>query len=134
MSTVKPVRVRVVSPERSLYDGEVEHFVAPGYDGELGIWARHAPLVARLGVGVVRLHDTSGDVEKFAVRGGILMVDADEATLLVSQAVGTADAPLADLESQLENVVTELRSAPTDERFKELLTERRWLETRIAMH
>jgi len=50
-----------------LFEGAAEHVVVPGWDGEIGIYPLHAPLVARLGVGVVRLHRSETDVESFAV-------------------------------------------------------------------
>lgn len=129
-----PIHCTVVSPEAALFEGDVEHFVAPGWDGEIGVYRLHAPLVARLGVGVVRLHASGGAVEKLAVRGGILQVKDDEAQLLVTEAVRGADSDAAAIREELTSIVEQLQNPSSDEAFKELLIQRRWLETQLAMH
>mgnify|MGYP003572554501 CR=1 FL=1 len=127
------IHCTVVSPEAALFDGKVEHFVAPGWDGELGIFKQHAPMVARLGVGVVRLHRGGDDVEKLAIRGGLLQIESDKAKLLVSHAIHGDDVDPVALKTELEDVLQELKSPSTSERFKELLTQRRWLEIQLSM-
>lgn len=129
-----PIHCTVVSPEAALFEGRVEHFVAPGWNGEIGVYRLHAPLVARLGVGVVRLHDSNGKVEKLAVRGGIMQVKDDEAQLLVTEAVRGRDSDPGKLRAELEDVKQKLQSPPSDEVYRELLTQRRWLEIQLAMH
>ena len=47
--------LRVVSVERSLFEGDVDFMIANGADGELGVLPHHAPLVSTLGVGELRL-------------------------------------------------------------------------------
>ncbi len=129
-----PILCTVVSPEASLFEGQVEHFVAPGWNGEIGVYHLHAPLVARLGVGVVRLHSSGGAVEKIAVRGGILQVKDDEAQLLVTEAIRGPESDQATIRTELEAVIESLRSPSSDDSFQELLTQRRWLETQLLMH
>ena len=43
----------IVTPEKTVYSGEIEHFQAPGVDGSFGVLARHQPLLAALGIGRV---------------------------------------------------------------------------------
>ena len=50
-----PLKVSVISPERTLFDGSVESLVAPAFDGEVGILPGHAPMLTLLGKGVLRL-------------------------------------------------------------------------------
>lgn len=67
------MRVTVISPETSLFDGEAEAVVAPAYDGQVGILPHHAPFMTLLGSGVltVRHQDRSS---RFTVAGGFLQV------------------------------------------------------------
>ncbi len=72
------MRVTVISPERSLYDGEAVAVVAPAFDGLVGILPRHAPFMTLLGTGVlvVRGGGRGGDEggARFRVGGGFLQV------------------------------------------------------------
>ncbi len=124
---------RVVSPERPLFEGAVDRLVAPGAKGELGIYPLHAPLISKLGPGVVRLHEGQ-KVTRLAIRDGFLEVKDDAVTLLVSRAVTPADVDRATAERELAETVEELRHPGSDERFRELLEQRRWLEVCVRMH
>jgi F-type H+-transporting ATPase subunit epsilon len=66
------LRVSVISPEAVLFEGEAESVVAPAYDGEVGILTGHAPLMALLGEGQLRLGGASS--RGFMVRGGFMQV------------------------------------------------------------
>jgi F-type H+-transporting ATPase subunit epsilon len=65
--------LRVVSVERSLFEGEVEFIIAKGADGELGILARHAPLMTILKPGPLRIQETYGGEEQVLFVGGGFM-------------------------------------------------------------
>ena len=68
------IKVSVISPERTLFEGEVESLVAPAYDGEVGILTDHAPMMTLLGRGELRLTGGSGAGQRFLVEGGFLQV------------------------------------------------------------
>jgi F-type H+-transporting ATPase subunit epsilon len=77
------LKVSVISPERTLYEGEAQSVVAPAYDGEVGILTGHAPLLTLLGDGELRLSSaTSG--ARFQVHGGFLQV-ADNVVRVVTE-------------------------------------------------
>jgi F-type H+-transporting ATPase subunit epsilon len=78
------MKASVISPERILFDGGVTSVVAPAFDGELGILARHAPLVTLLGRGVLRLEGAEGGGRRFEVNGGFLQV-ADDVVRVVTE-------------------------------------------------
>ena len=75
--------LRVVSVERSLFEGDVEFLVANGADGELGVLANHAPLMTILKPGPLRIQETIGGEEQVLfVGGGFLEVLPDRVTVL----------------------------------------------------
>jgi F-type H+-transporting ATPase subunit epsilon len=75
--------LRVVSVERSLFEGEVEFIIANGADGELGVLARHAPLMTVLKPGPLRIQETIGGPEQVLfVGGGFMEVLPDRVTVL----------------------------------------------------
>jgi F-type H+-transporting ATPase subunit epsilon len=79
--------LRVVSIERSLFEGDVEFIIANGVDGELGVLARHAPLMTALKPGALRIQEVIGGPEQlFFVGGGFLEVLPDRVTVLADVA------------------------------------------------
>jgi len=79
--------LRVVSVERSLFEGEVEFMIANGAEGELGVLARHAPLMTILKPGPLRIQETFGGEEQVLfVGGGFLEVLPDRVTVLADVA------------------------------------------------
>lgn len=81
--------VSVISPERTVYEGNAEMVVAPAWDGEIGILRGHAPLVILLGEGELRVQ-TGGSVQRFHVSGGFMQVADDVVTVLSESASTTA--------------------------------------------
>ena len=77
--------VSVVSPERVVFEGEADLVVAPAWDGEVGIHRQHAPMLALLGEGDVRVRLGNRE-ERFFVAGGFLQVAADVVTILSERA------------------------------------------------
>jgi len=72
------MHVTVISPERSLFDGEAESVIAPAFDGQVGILPRHAPFMTLLGDGVLAVRPQGGgESRRFRVRGGFLQVVGD---------------------------------------------------------
>ncbi len=78
--------LRVVSVERSLFEGEVEFMIANGADGELGVLARHAPLMTVLKPGPLTIRIKAGEEEVLFVGGGFLEVLPDRVTVLADVA------------------------------------------------
>jgi F-type H+-transporting ATPase subunit epsilon len=79
------VPLRVVSVERSLFEGDVDFIVANGADGELGILPRHAALMTSLKPGVLKITRGSEELLMF-VGGGFLEVLPDRVTVLADVA------------------------------------------------
>jgi F-type H+-transporting ATPase subunit epsilon len=79
------LRVVVISPERTIFEGDAEFVAAPAWDGEIGILRGHAPLMALLGSGEMRVKH-GGNVEHFHVEGGFLQVVDDVVTVLSERA------------------------------------------------
>ena len=79
------MRVSVISPERSLFDGEADAVVAPAFDGQVGILPRHAPFMTLLGEGVLNVRGR-GESTKFRVAGGFLQVVGDTVRVVAGKA------------------------------------------------
>jgi len=62
--------VALVTPSGPAFEGDAEMLVVPGAAGEIGVLARHAPLVATLKAGSTRIHVAAGDIREFATGAG----------------------------------------------------------------
>ena len=101
--------VSLVTPDGPVFEGEVEMLIVPGADGEIGVLARHAPLIAMLKAGSTRVHvkrDT--EVQEFATGPGFFKVEQDRALALVDDAVDAKEIDDARAREQLEAAQAEL--------------------------
>ena len=81
--------VSLVTPDGPVYEGEIEMLIVPGADGEIGVLARHAPLIAMLNAGSTRVHvKRETEVLEFATGPGFFKVEQDRALALVDRPVG----------------------------------------------
>jgi F-type H+-transporting ATPase subunit epsilon len=79
------MRVKLISPERALYDGEASAVRAPAYDGDVGILPQHAPFLTLLGEGPLTITQ-GGATIAFQVRGGFLQVVSDIVRIVAEDA------------------------------------------------
>lgn len=86
--------LEVATPERVIFSGQVKSIVAPGTEGYFGVLARHAPLVAALDVGELKV-TLEDDSEKFlALSGGFLEVSNNVCSVLGDSAELTQEIDL----------------------------------------
>ncbi|MFB9886054.1 F0F1 ATP synthase subunit epsilon [Balneatrix alpica] len=85
------VHCDIVSAEESIFSGLVEHVVAAGTLGDLGIFPGHAPLLTQLKPGPVRIKKQDGQEEIIYVTGGYLEVQPNAVTVLADTAVRAVD-------------------------------------------
>jgi F-type H+-transporting ATPase subunit epsilon len=120
--------VSVVTPEGAAFEGDAEMIIVPGAAGEIGVLARHAPLVALLKAGSTRVHLGDGSVEEFATGYGFFQVLEDRAIALVDDAMKADDIDDARVQRRLEEAQAELEKVDRGESDAD-----RWqLEQRIA--
>lgn len=77
--------VRVISPDKTVWDSEAEEVILPSTTGQLGILSGHAPLLTALDTGVMRVRADKNWVP-IALMGGFAEVEKDEVTILVNGA------------------------------------------------
>jgi F-type H+-transporting ATPase subunit epsilon len=113
----KTFELSLVTPEGAAFEGEVEMLVVPGDAGEIGVLARHAPLVAMLKAGSTRIYRDrdSGEVMEFATGPGFFKVEQDRALALVDDAVEAREIDSARAQEQLETARAELERVESGE-------------------
>ena len=77
------LKVSVISPEASLFEGDATSVVAPAFDGEVGILTGHAPMMTLLGKGELRVE--GGSARRFTIEGGFLQVVNDHVRVVTEK-------------------------------------------------
>jgi F-type H+-transporting ATPase subunit epsilon len=106
----KTFSVSLVTPDGAAYEGEAVMLIVPGADGEIGVLARHAPLIATLKAGSTRVHLAGGEdrVREYATGPGFFKVEEDRAIALVDDAVLAGEVDDERARRQLEEAQAEL--------------------------
>jgi F-type H+-transporting ATPase subunit epsilon len=100
----------LTTPDGPVFDDEAEMVIVPGAAGEIGVLARHAPLIALLQAGSTRVYTNreAEEVQEFATGPGFFTVEQDRALALVDTAVNVREIDPAAAQEQLEEAKAEL--------------------------
>ena len=108
MADRRQFSVSVVTPDGPAYEGDAQMIIVPGAAGEIGVLARHAPLIATLKAGSTRVHVEGTQVLEFATGAGFFQVLQDRAIALVDAAVKADEIDEGRAREQLEAAQKEL--------------------------
>ncbi len=103
------LRVRLVTPERILFEADAPAVELPAKNGYMEVLYGHAPLMAELGAGEVRIHQGAGiesnspETTRYNVSGGFVEVLGDRVTILASDALKPEEIDVARAEQQLKH-------------------------------
>ena len=100
----------LTTPDGPVFDDEAEMVIVPGAAGEIGVLARHAPLIALLQAGSTRVYTNreAEEVQEFATGPGFFTVEQDRALALVDTAVNVREIDPTAAQEQLEEAKAEL--------------------------
>jgi len=132
---VRTFDLSVVTPEGAAFEGEAEMVIVPGAAGEIGVLARHAPLVAMLKAGEIRVK-AGNEWQSFAAGPGYFKVQQDRAIALVDDAVRAEEIDVEEARREAEEARAALeRSAGGDEEIDRWHMEQRLrhAENKIAV-
>ena len=85
----KTFHLEIVTPKRIVFKGEVTSFSAPGVDGGFQVLHSHAPMLAAVKIGKVKIIDASGTESQYAISGGFVEVRENNVILLAETAERT---------------------------------------------
>ena len=74
--------LEIITPEKKVFSGDVNAVKLPGADGSFGILNNHAPIIATLKKGTVKVTDSSSKIENFEINGGVVEVLNNKITVL----------------------------------------------------
>jgi len=127
-----PVPLRVVSVERSLFEGDVDFIVATGAEGELGILPRHAPLMTILKPGALKIKQ-GGEEQLLFVGGGFLEVLPDRVTVLADVAEHAEEISIASAEEARRRAQEKLAGTLTSAEETEFQNALAMAEARLRL-
>ena len=104
-------QLSLVSPEKLLFAGPVDQVDLPGVEGDFGVLAGHAPIVARLRPGIVTAMAGSTH-EKFVVLGGLAEFSDEVLTILADTAETVEDFDLAGLRAKIDEMQEAVAKEP----------------------
>ncbi len=104
----------LVSPERLLFSGEVEQVDVPGEEGEFGVLAGHAPYIATLKPGMLKVYGNSNAPARIVVRGGFAEVGPTGLTVLAEQAVPAEEFDPAMIAEAIKDAEEDIGDAKSD--------------------
>ena len=123
----------LVSPERLLSSAEVEMVVMPGEDGDFGVLAGHAPLMATIRPGVIEIHADAGAApERVFIDGGFAEVNEKGLTILAQQAIPVAELNPEELARKVANAREDVNLAKTDQERLQAQRQLAILEAQLA--
>lgn len=105
------LHAQVLTPEGEVFKGDVEQLSTRTAVGEIGVLANHVPLLARLRPTELRLHLPGGEVRRWAQAEGWLQVFANNATVLVLEAIPAEELDEGSLRSRVDDAEQRLRDS-----------------------
>ena len=97
------LEAQVLTPEGEVFNGEVVQLSTRTAVGEVGILARHIPMVARLVPAELRLHVSDSEIERYAQGEGWLEVFANRARVLIAEAIPPSELDAGELRERLDD-------------------------------
>ncbi|MEQ8843952.1 MAG: ATP synthase F1 subunit epsilon [Phycisphaerales bacterium] len=112
MSTSATLTCKLITPDGVLADKPVQYASVPAHDGQFGVLPGRAPIVAKLGLGVLSLKLSERQEEVFLVEDGFVQVSGNTIRVLASSAKAPAD--LSEQDAKAELAEAEARRVPKD--------------------
>ncbi len=76
------MHLEIITPDKKVYSGDVDAVKLPGADGSFGILNNHAPIIASLKKGIIKVTDSKKHVENFEINGGVVEVQNNKVIIL----------------------------------------------------
>lgn len=108
------IHLEVVTPERKVFEADVERVEVPGLDGELGILPGHAELVSLLKPAGLLTYHVGNETGEMAISDGFVEVSADRVTVLANKATRPEDIDLTRALMTKERAEQQMQRALAD--------------------
>lgn len=107
------LKIRVIAPDKVVWDAEAEEIILPSSTGQLGILTGHIPLLTALDIGVMRVR-INKEWKPIILLGGFAEIQNNDVTILVNGAEEISDLDLEKAKEDLENATSTLEKSETN--------------------
>lgn len=107
------LKLMVVTPEKTLLDCQSESVIVPLMDGLMGFLPGHAPMIGRLGPGVMKVQQ-GASTKKYFLEGGFVQMDNNVLSVLTNIAIPVEQLKAADLQARLKTLDRETPATPAE--------------------
>ncbi|WP_025270119.1 ATP synthase F1 subunit epsilon [Hippea sp. KM1] len=116
-----PLNCSIVTPSKSVYEGEIEYISAPGKEGEFGVLPGHESFITVLDVGLVDVHINDNNKKRFLIVGGYFEITEDNIVVIADEVLSKEEIDEAEAKEKLQKYKSELASMKPDSANYELI-------------
>lgn len=124
----------LVSPTRLVFSGDVDQVDVPGAEGDFGVFANHAPLIAALRPGILTIRE-GGNTKRYYVRGGFAEVNPAGLTIIAEFAMPVEELPADELSKEItaaEEKLAAAKDGPARDRAQERVAQLRQTAAQLS--
>ena len=126
------LNVRVVAPDRTVWDNTAQEIILPSTTGQLGILSGHAPLLTALDIGVMRVRSDKEWIP-LALMGGFAEIEDDRVTILVNGAEAGKDINLKSAQDEYSAAQSEFERSMTGTKQEQLQAQKNLKRSRARV-
>jgi F-type H+-transporting ATPase subunit epsilon len=115
--------LHIATPEKMLFDGQIESLVVPAVTGEMGVLTGHHPVIAQLSLGAIKITLEGGAENTIFISSGYLEVNNNEASILADQAENIEEIALEQVKAARKKAEEMLKTAKSTEEIEKLYQE-----------
>ncbi len=124
----------IVTPEQQVMDRAVTQAIIPAHDGLMGILTDRAPLLAKLGLGPLRIDTADGQSLVFLIDGGIAQMKDNHLTILTSEATATSELNAEEGRAEYAEASARRITDPTSQSDRQRSMQKARLKQELAAH
>ena len=128
------IKCSILTPEKLIYEGDVGLAVIQAHNGEIGFLYGHSPLISKLGIGEIRLHNPNNNVDRLMVEGGVVEIKNNNLIVLAEKIFNKSDLNSDEIKEKIKAIDEEINQLPPfDEGKAELRMEKDKLKIRLKV-
>ena len=98
------LNLQIISPEKTLYNDEIDLCILPGIEGDFGVLKKHMPFLTTLRTGIAYIYKNNTLTEKLLVNGGVVEVLENKCTILSEDIVKSDEYRPSNDENKIEKI------------------------------
>ena len=106
------LNLEIISPQKIVYNEEVDLVIFPGIEGDFGILKNHMPFLTNLRISIIYIYIDNKLVQSYLVNGGVLEVSKNRCSLLTEDIINTKEYKLENKDDKIEQLKDKIVRKP----------------------